>query len=212
VPVVRSARQLAIDLYNKNNTQVTEINIKTNNFENSRLAGSHETQQASWFVIHTKPRQEQIAEYNLQNQEFEVFLPRYAVEKRKKHAIVSHIEPYFPRYLFVRFNESSDDWGPIRSTRGVSSLVRFNGRPRSVPNRLIKMLRENENTDGLQRVNKSSWKPGDEVEIEEGPFAGYRCIFEAVRSSERVSVLLNIIGKQTRAVIKQQDLAIPQFA
>ena len=166
---------------------------------------------ACWYVIHTKPRQEHIAEYNLQNQQFEVFLPRHAVEKRKQHRIVSLIEPYFPRYLFVRFNESRDNWGPIRSTRGVCSLVRFNGRPRAVPQQLISLLRSNENDQGLQRVGKASWKPGDEVEIEAGPFAGYRCIFEAVRSSERVSVLLNIIGKQTRAVLDKQDLAIPQF-
>lgn len=179
-------------------------------FEIKKQIGIKE--QACWFVIHTKPRQQHIAENHLQNQQFEVFLPRCAVEKRKQHQIVSQIEPYFTRYLFVRFNESQDDWGSIRSTRGVSSLVRFNGRPCSVPQRLISMLRANENTDGLQQVSKESWKPGDEVEIEEKPFAGYRCIFEAARSSDRVAVLLNIIGKQTRAVIDKQDLVIPQTA
>lgn len=164
----------------------------------------------SWYAIYTKPRQENIAEFNLLNQQFEVFLPRHAVEKRRQQHIVSQIEPFFPRYLFVRFHETRDDWGPIRSTRGVSNLVRFNGRPRSVPEQLISLLQSNENEHGLQRVSRASWKSGDEVEIEAGPFAGYRCIFEAVRSSERVSVLLNIVGKQTRAVLDRQDLAIPQ--
>lgn len=163
-------------------------------------------------MVHTKHRQEHIAEYHLQNQQFEVFLPKLATEKRRQHQIVSQIEPYFPRYLFVQFSEGTDDWGPIRSTRGVSNLVRFDGRPRPVPQQLITALRENENSEGLQQVSKASWKPGQEVEIEDGPLYGYRCIFEAVRSSDRVAVLLNIIGKQTRAVIDKQDLAIPQTA
>lgn len=174
--------------------------------------GDEKYSRAQWFVIHTKPRQEHIAEQHLQNQRFEVFLPRFEVQKRKHHGITRQIEPYFPRYLFVRFSESRDDWGPIRSTRGVSSLVRFNGRPRAVANQLIVMLKENQNPEGLQQVSRNSWKPGDRVEIEDGPFAGYRCIFEAVRSSDRVAVLLNIVGKQTQAVIRQQDLAIPHFA
>ena len=66
--------------------------------------------------------------------------------------------------------------------------------------------------DKLQNIIKETWKPGDIVEIEQGPFAGYRCIFQAEKSSERVFVLLNIVGKQTRATLFKQDLQIPQFA
>jgi len=188
---------------------VSEIKNKNklSNFTSSEQLS--EDTGASWFVIHTKPRQENIAEFHLTNQQFEVFLPRHAVRKRKQGQIVQEVQPYFPRYLFVRFDVDRDDWGPIRSTRGVISLVRFNGRPRSVPASLISTLRENENSQGLQEASKPRWKSGDEVEIEAGPFAGYRCLFEAVRSNERVAVLLNIIGKQTRAVLDEQDLALP---
>ena len=76
----------------------------------------------------------------------------------------------------------------------------------------IKALKANENIEKLQRVIPKSWKPGDVVEIEQGPFAGYRCIFQAERSTDRVAVLLNIVGKQTRATLMRQDLQIPQFA
>lgn len=162
-----------------------------------------------WYVVYTKPSQEHVAEFHLKNQQFEVFLPLHEVEKRHKQVIVTQIRPYFPRYLFIKFDESRDDWGPIRSTRGVSNLVRFNGWPSPVPVHLIAALKRNENSDGLQRVTKSVWKPGDEIEIEAGPFAGYRCIFEAARSSDRVAVMLSIVGKQTRAVLSREDLAIP---
>ncbi len=170
------------------------------------------TRDARWFAVHTRPRQEQIAEHHLRNQQFEVFLPRCEIKKRRRHEIVSQVEPYFPRYLFVRFDERRDDWGPIGSTRGVSCLVRFNRRPLPVPCQLISLLRENQNTEGLQELSTISWAKGDKVQIEAGPFTGYCCIFESMRGSERAAVLLQMMNQQTHVVIDSQDLAIPQFA
>lgn len=166
----------------------------------------------AWFVVYTKPRQEQVALENLARQNFEAYCPSIALTKRRKTQLVSLIEPFFPRYIFLRFNLKSDNWAPVRSTRGVSGLVRFGGVPREVPEQLIRALKANENTEQLQRITPKTWKPGDVVEIEQGPFAGYRCIFQAERSTDRVAVLLNIVGKQTRAMLLKQDLQVPQFA
>lgn len=166
----------------------------------------------AWFVVYTKPRQEQVALENLARQQFETYCPNVATTKRRKGQLISLIEPFFPRYIFLRFNLESDNWAPVRSTRGVSGLVRFGGVPRQVPSQLIRALKANENTEQLQCITAKAWKPGDVVEIEQGPFAGYRCIFQAERSTDRVAVLLHIVGKQTRATLLKQDLQIPQFA
>ncbi len=166
----------------------------------------------AWFVVYTKPRQELIALENLARQHFEAYCPNVAITRRRKSQLVSLIEPYFPRYIFLRFNLQSDNWAPVRCTRGVSGLVRFGGVPRQVPHRLIKALKANENAQQLQRFVPKSWKQGEAVEIEQGPFAGYRCIFQAERSTDRVTVLMDIVGKQTRATLLKQDLQIPKFA
>lgn len=166
----------------------------------------------AWFVVYTKARQEQVALENLERQNFEAYCPSLAITKRRKSQLVSLIEPFFPRYIFLRFNLETDNWAPVRSTRGVSGLVKFGGVPRQVPPRLIRALKENENTEHLQKVIPHSWKKGDVIEIEQGPFSGYRCIFEAERSADRVAVLLNIVGKQTRATLLKQDLQIPRYA
>lgn len=163
-----------------------------------------------WFVVYTKPRQEEVAKIHLERQSFEVYLPRITVSKRKKSVINEYIEPFFPRYIFAHFDAKTENWGPIRSTTGVSGLVKFSGLPRPVPASLIQALKRNENIDNLQDVNQGSWKPGETVDIEQGPFAGYNCIFEARRSADRVSVLINIIGKQTRATLSSKDLQIKQ--
>lgn len=90
-------------------------------------------------------------------------------------------------------------------------MVKFGGIPKSVPNWFIADLRENENSDQLQEITKKRWKKGDVVAIERGPFTGYRCIFQELKGIDRVSVLLDIIGKQTRAVLHNDDLEIPQL-
>ena len=53
---------------------------------------------------------------------------------------------------------------------------------------------KNENIDKLQEVKPNTWKLGDSIEIEQGPFAGYKCLFQSERGADRVTVLLNIIG------------------
>lgn len=168
--------------------------------------------QRHWYVIYAKPRQEEVAKLHLERQSFEVYLPRLEVTKRCKSGLVATVEPFFPRYLFIHLDLQTEDWSPIRSTRGVCGLVRFEGIPKSVPSALIQYLIQNENSQQLQSIDRNTWKQGDKVEIEQGPFSGYSCIFQGQRSADRVTVLLNIVGKQTRTTILKQDLKLPQYA
>ncbi|PCJ23168.1 MAG: transcription/translation regulatory transformer protein RfaH [SAR86 cluster bacterium] len=165
-----------------------------------------------WFVVYAKARQEGIALQNLERQQFHCYLPRIQLSKRRKGQIVPSIEPFFPRYLFVRLALQEQDWAPIRSTRGVCGLVRFEGVPKRIPEKFISFLKENENSQFLQKVIDKSWKEGDQVNIEQGPFAGYSCIFQAKKSADRVSVLLDIVGKPIRATLLKDDLQLPQYA
>lgn len=165
--------------------------------------------QRQWYVVYTKARQEDVALENLQRQGFEAYLPRWKVTKRKQSLLSSLIEPFFPRYLFIHMDRSQDNWAPIRSTRGVCGLVRFGGSPNPVPDDFIKMLKNNENCEELQTVKEDFWHTGAEVDVEAGPFAGYRCVFLESSSMDRVRVLLDVLGKQTRATLNRNDLALP---
>ena len=176
------------------------------------LVQSGESRGKQWFVVHTKPRQEALAQENLLRQNFDVYYPLIKLTRRRKSDLLSVIEPFFPRYIFLRFDLTRDNWGPVRSTRGVCGLVKFNGVPKPVPAALIRAMKENENTDKLQIVSNKTWKPGELVEIEQGPFVGYHCIFQAQKSADRVCVLLDIVGKRTRATLLKRDLQLPKFA
>jgi len=162
----------------------------------------------SWYLVYTKPRQENLAEENLARQGYETYLPRIYQTRRRNGRHVKTIEAFFPRYLFIKLNTETDNWAPIRSTIGVSKMVRFDGIPAVVPEPLIQALQSNDDTDGIQNLLQKDLKRGDKVTIIDGPLAGYEGIYQQQNSAERVAVLVDLVGKNTLLNISVHDLQI----
>ncbi|NDC62375.1 MAG: transcriptional activator RfaH, partial [Betaproteobacteria bacterium] len=73
-----------------------------------------------WYAVHSRPKQEQRALENLQNQGYEAWLPMITLEKLRRGRVTEVVEPMFSRYLFIRLDMEHTNWTPIRSTLGVS--------------------------------------------------------------------------------------------
>ena len=147
----------------------------------------------AWYLIHSKPRQEYLARENLERQGYTTYLPVTSLRRRKDCRTISEVGPMFPRYLFIQLSERTDDWRPIRSTFGVSGLIRFGQTPAQVPEHLINDIRAREDKTGLCILPEREFKKGDKVRIAEGPFHGYEAIFQSKSAKDRVSLLLKII-------------------
>lgn len=160
----------------------------------------------AWYLVYTKPQQERLAVENLGRQDFETYLPVLWNRRRRARKSVARLEPMFPRYLFIHLDDSTDDWGPIRSTVGVANMVRFANRAAKVPDALIATLQSREDGEGVQQLERCALARGERVRIEEGPFAGYEALFEAVTSQSRVLILLDIAGKQARIKIDENSI------
>ena len=96
-------------------------------------------------ICFQKKREEELAKEHLERQSYQVYLPKILGRKRQSGRTIRVIQPMFPRYLFINLSDETDDWGPIRSTIGVSTLVRFGMEPAKVPENLIKYVQK-ENT------------------------------------------------------------------
>lgn len=166
-----------------------------------------ESGERSWYLVYSKPRAEAQAVTHLERQGYRCYLPRLNVTRTVRGKLTGHVEPMFPRYLFIHLDTRKDNWAPIRSTVGVSSLVRFGNRPAMVPDSLVEMLIERENAQGLQTPPRRAFQAGERVRIYEGPFKDYEAIFLASNSNERVLVLLQILGKDSRVAIDPAHLA-----
>jgi len=160
----------------------------------------------AWYLIHSKPQRERVAHKNLVRQGFEAYLPLLRNRRRIAGRYQARIEPMFPRYLFVHLDDANDDWGPIRSTIGVSHLVRFGHRAARVPDALVAALREREDTDGVQVLPEQGLVLGDRVRIVAGPMAGYEAVLQARNGAARVIVLLDIAERAASVTLREDDL------
>ncbi len=162
-----------------------------------------------WLAVHTKPRQESIAEKNLQQQELEVYCPKILIEKRKRGKIVKVVEALFPRYLFVRFEQGRDSTAAINYTRGVAQIVRFGTELAIVPDDIIRLLKSSATgSSGLYIELLPELKPGDRVNVIDGPFAGISGVFHKSNAEERVIILLNILGGQNRVMLQREQVEL----
>ena len=144
---------------------------------------------------------------NLVRQGYSVYLPRTRQMRKRQGRRTAVVEPLFPRYLFIHLDTHTDNWGPIRSTLGVASLVRFGYEPARVPDGLIGFLKASEGQEGLHEWVEREFKEGDRVRVAEGAFQGYEGILLVRTSRERVVVLLDIVGRQvrTQATVSQLE-------
>lgn len=160
----------------------------------------------AWYVIYTKPKQEVVAWENLERQGFPVYCPKITLKRRSSSGWKDVTEPLFPRYLFVQLTEGEDSFSPIRSTHGVSKMLRFGNRPAQISEQAIDAIKLQEQQ--LQQIDNESfpWNPGDKVEIMEGPFAGLIGIFQERSDQQRVYLLLDLLGKDNRIKISISDV------
>jgi transcriptional antiterminator RfaH len=148
---------------------------------------------AAWYLVHTKPRQEIAALTNLRNQGYECYLPKMRIERVRRSVASVGLEPMFPRYLFIRLEtgDHAKSWSPIRSTPGVSQLVRFGDRPAKVDDRLIELLQWREQSQPVEEL----FRGGDRVIITEGSFAGIEAIYQAPSAEHRALILLELLSR-----------------
>lgn len=160
-----------------------------------------------WYVIHTKPRQEQRALKNLVSQGYICYLPEMRKQSVRRGVIQIETEPLFPRYLFIHLDSTNagKSWAPIRSTLGVSRLVTFGSSPARVAVALIELLQAH--TEELAASPKKIHSSGEAVRIISGPFAGLEAVFEMDDGESRALVLIELLSRPTKIRVPIASLA-----
>lgn len=157
---------------------------------------------ASWFVGFTKAREERRAMENLRRQGFDCHLPLIQIPRRARGDIVWQAEAMFPRYLFLRPAPGSAPLERVRSTLGMSGLVRFAGLPATVSEGIVKGLL------ALGEFRREAmFQPGEGVRFVEGPLAGLEGVFERVDGEARAIVMLDFLQRQQRVTVPVRMLA-----
>lgn len=160
-----------------------------------------------WYLAYTKPRLEDVARVNLEQQGFESYLPLYKKFKRTEQGPVSVFEPMFPRYIFFRPGKPEQSISVVRSTKGITSLVRFGFEPARVDEDLLRRIRQIEqDRNQATLLELSKLKAGQAVRLQHTALQGVEGIIQSV-SSKRVQVLLEILGRPAVVQLEHHQVA-----
>jgi transcriptional antiterminator RfaH len=161
-----------------------------------------------WYVVQSQPNAELKALAHLNRQGFATYLPRYM--KRRRHARrVEYVPaPLFPRYLFVGIDIAAQRWRSVFSTVGVSRLVCNGEMPTPIADEIINALKTREDESGLVRLQlRPNFRAGDAVRVLDGVFADCLGLYEGMRDSDRVAILLDLLGRKVRVTVDVDAVA-----
>ncbi len=161
-----------------------------------------------WFVAQTQPHAETKATSHLNRQGFDVYLPRYLKRRRHARKIETVAVPLFPRYLFVAVDTTVQRWRSICSTVGITRLICRGDEPTAVPDGVIEALKSREDADGFVKLGRRPrFSPGDRIRVLDGAFFDCLGLFEGISERERVTILLDLLGRKVRVVLDEELVA-----
>ena len=158
-----------------------------------------------WYAVNTKPRCEAIARASLDLHGVEVFLPMLSERKVFRGECRPTTSPLFPRYLFAKFDVSSQ-LRAVAYARGVKSVVTFGSGPSMVDESIIQAIRSRA-TDGVIELSEGRFSPGQVVRIQDGPLCGLEAVFEKMLDgTSRAVLLLKAISFQARVILESRHV------
>jgi transcriptional antiterminator RfaH len=155
-----------------------------------------------WYALLTKPRREYRVGDALEAQGLDVYVPSIEYHGKRGNLLD---KPFFPCYIFAKFDWETLGWSSVQWTPGLSRVVTFDGKPAWLAEKRVKYLRSK--LEGIDGDEFLKMKAGDKVRVKEGPFREVEAVFAGhLNGQMRVAVLLDILGRQTRLILDRNQI------
>jgi transcriptional antiterminator RfaH len=157
---------------------------------------------AYWACARFELRREAVAQHFLELAGFATYLPKLRGRMMRGARRVEKVELLFPSYGFI---EIRNGWHCARWSIGVAALLMAGERPAVVADRIIDELRQRE-IEGAIELPTRELRRGDHVRIVRGPFRALEGLFAGQAPHDRVAILLQLLGRQSRIVLARDDV------
>jgi transcriptional antiterminator RfaH len=149
----------------------------------------------SWYVLRTKPREEQLCALEMDRRGIESLCPKtreFRYRRRRQEVV-----PLFPGYLFAFF-AFPDQYDIVRWARGVSNIVRFGENdPPSMDGTVVNFFLERMDADGIIDVSPVL-QPGQKVRLLSEPLRDMvGTILRCETARGRVHILMDLLYQAT---------------
>ncbi len=149
----------------------------------------------SWYVLHTKPRNEHQVETVLGADGIETYFPVLPAPRRAGR---SPGRAFFPCYLFAHVDLEVVALSKLNWTPGMRRVVCFSGAPAQVDESVVMQIRQRLTQAHALDAYGEILEPGDRVVITEGPFQNINAIFDKrLSAAGRVRVLIDLMQRWT---------------
>jgi transcriptional antiterminator RfaH len=153
---------------------------------------------AYWACALTEVHRERVAVRFLEMAGYETYMPWLGTKR--------NVVPLFPGYVFCWIT-ADRGWWAARWSIAVRSIVGTHiGEPARVPDAVITGLRARERNGLIVLPQKTGLQRGDQVRITKGPLTDRLAIYDGMKGSERVMVLLALLGSVQRVELARRDI------
>jgi len=156
-----------------------------------------------WFAAYTTARHEKVVARQLEERQFEKFLPLYRSWHHWKDRRKLVELALFPSYVFVKMEPK--DKMRVLQVPGVVSLVSFNGELAALPEREIEALHNGLDHE-LYAEPCRYLKVGRRVRVARGPMAGAEGILTKKKDKFRVVISVDVLMRSVAVEVDGADL------
>ena len=157
-----------------------------------------------WYILHTYSGFEQTIREMMRNRQEnglikDVIVPtERVIEPGKNGQKRTTTRKFYPGYIMINMIMTDFSWHMVQSIPKVTGFVGGKNRPAPMgPGEAERILSLMETRQEQPRP-KFSFEVGDEVRVEDGPFAGFNGVVEDVNDDKgKIKVLVSIFGRQT---------------
>ncbi|MCL4813429.1 MAG: transcription termination/antitermination protein NusG [Vicinamibacteraceae bacterium] len=166
-----------------------------------------ETATKQWYIVHTysgfekkvaESLRQRVQAYGVEGDIGEILIPTEdVVEMRGGRKVVSS-KRFFPGYLLVEMAMSDNVWHIVRNTPKVTGFVGAGSKPTPLTREEVEQILQQVQSSAEKPKPKYSFDKGDQVRINEGPFASFNGVVDEVNLDKNtLKVMVTIFGRST---------------
>ena len=136
--------------------------------------------------------------YGLQDEIGEVLIPTEDVVEMRAGSKVVSSKRFFPGYILVEMNMTDNAWHVVKNTPKVTGFVGAGAKPTPLTKEEVEQILTQVRTAAEKPKPKYTFDKGDDVRINEGPFAGFNGKVDEVNHEKNtLKVMVTIFGRST---------------
>jgi len=160
-----------------------------------------------WYIIHTysgfenkvkESLEQRVQAYGLGDEIGEVLIPTEDIVEKRGGREVKSSRRFFPGYILVEMQMSDNAWHVVKNTPKVTGFVGAGPKPSPLSREEVDQILNQVTLAAEKPKPKYSFERGDQVRINEGPFAGFIGVVDDVNTDRNtLKVMVTIFGRAT---------------